>query len=81
LNAWVSRAAITDTPHEAVGTLARHAGVSTDEVLSSPIVLIGSESEVVSRLLERRERWGYSYVCLRQENAHQFAPVVTALSG
>ena len=81
LNAWVSMAAITDDPHEAVEGLARFAGVSTDDVLGSPIVLIGSQDDVADRLRERRDRWGYSYVCLTQENAHPFAPLVAALTG
>ena len=81
LNAWVSMAAITDDPHEAVEGLARFAGVSTDDVLGSPIVLIGSQDDVADRLRERRDRWGYSYVCLTQEKAHLFAPLVAALTG
>jgi hypothetical protein len=81
LNAWVSVAGITDDPHGAVEGLARFAGVSTDDVLGSPIVLVGSEAEVADRLRERRDRWGYSYTCLTQEYAHSFAPIVAALTG
>lgn len=80
LNAWVSMAAITDRPHDRVRGLADFAGATVDDVLDSPIVLVGSESEVADRLRERRARWGYSYTCLRQEQAHAFAPVVAALT-
>ncbi len=81
LNAWVSVAGITGDPHAAVEGLARFAGVPTDDVLGSPIVLIGSEAEIADRLRHRRDRWGYSYTCVTQEHARTFAPLVTALTG
>jgi probable F420-dependent oxidoreductase len=81
LNAWVSTARVTDDPHGTVGELARFANVSTDEVLSSPIVLVGSLSAIADRLRERRDRWGYSYVCLAQGDAAPFDPVVASLTG
>ncbi len=81
LNAWVSVAGITDDPHAAADDLARFAGVSTDDVLSSPIVLIGSVAEIADRLRDRRDRWGYSYTCLTQEHAEPFAPLVRNLTG
>jgi probable F420-dependent oxidoreductase len=80
LNAWVSVAGITDDPHAAVDGLARFAGVSTDDVLGSPIVLVGSADEVADRVRDRRDRWGYSYTCLTQEHARTFAPMVAAIT-
>ena len=76
LNAWLSMAALTDSPHEAVEGMAAFAGVSTAEVLASPIVLVGSETEVVERLEERRERWGYTYTCVPGPKARELAGVV-----
>jgi hypothetical protein len=64
LNAWISMCSVADNPHEAVEGLAGFASVSTDDVLASPIVLVGSESEIVERLHERRARWGYSSFCV-----------------
>jgi hypothetical protein len=80
LNAWVSVAGITDDPHAAVDGLARFAGVSTDDVLGSPIVLVGTADEVADRVRDRRDRWGYSYTCLTQEHARTFAPLVAAIA-
>ncbi|MDP2291438.1 MAG: TIGR03621 family F420-dependent LLM class oxidoreductase [Actinomycetota bacterium] len=80
LNAWTSTAAVTDAPHEKVAALAGFAGVSTDEVLDSPIVLVGSEQEIADRLHERRERWGYSYTCVQAPLLHEFAGVVAQLA-
>ncbi|MGB8862255.1 MAG: TIGR03621 family F420-dependent LLM class oxidoreductase [Ilumatobacteraceae bacterium] len=81
LNAWISVAAVTDEPHEAVSGLARYAGVSTREVLASPIVLAGRSDEIVQRLHERRARWGYSYLCLPGPQLEDLAQVVGQLSG
>lgn len=76
LNAWLSMAVLTDSPHGAVEGMAAFAGVSTAEVLASPIVLVGSETEMVDRLHERRERWGYTYTCLPGSMARELAGVV-----
>ena len=81
LNAWVSFAQLTDDAASVVGWLAQYAGAGVDDVLDSPIVLVGSEAEVAERLRARRERWGYSYTCLPQSAVHEFAPVVAALAG
>ncbi|CAB4868868.1 unannotated protein [freshwater metagenome] len=81
LNAWISTAAVTDTPHDVVAGLAGFAGVSTDEVLASPIVLVGSETEIVERLQQRRERWGYSYTCVESTHLAEMAGVIELLAG
>jgi hypothetical protein len=43
--------------------------------------LIGSETAVVERLLERRERLGISYIEIDDRDAAAFAPVVARLTG
>lgn len=45
----------------------------------SPHVLSGSVTELVETLLERRERWGFSYVVVREDVMETFAPVVSRL--
>jgi len=50
-------------------------------VLASPIVLVGSESEIEDRLHERRDRWGYSYTVVQSRAALDFAPLVARLAG
>ena len=42
--------------------------------------LIGSVEEIVERLHQRRERWGYSYYTVQQPSAHEFAPILAALT-
>jgi len=45
----------------------------------SPHVLAGSVTELVETLLERRERWGFSYIVIREQVMEDFAPVVSRL--
>lgn len=80
LHAWVLHTTITDHPATAVEPIAARNGVTPQEVLGSPLVLVGSVSNVVDRLLERRERWGFSYYTITQAHAQEFAPVLRRLA-
>jgi probable F420-dependent oxidoreductase len=81
LHAWLSVAAITDDLAPLGDRLAARFGAPIDQVLQSPVVLVGSVGEVVERLHERRERWGFSYVTLQADQTEAFAPVVAQLAG
>jgi probable F420-dependent oxidoreductase len=81
LNAWLSVAALTDDAASLAEMLAGGFETSPQNVLDSPLTLIGSEPEVVDRLHARRERWGYSYVVIPGDQLHAFAPVVARLTG
>lgn len=50
------------------------------ETLDHPHVLIGTVDEICERLQERRERYGFSYVTIREADMEAFAPVVARLS-
>jgi hypothetical protein len=50
-------------------------------VLEHPHVLIGTVDEICERLIERRERFGFSYVTIREADMEAFAPVVAHLAG
>ena len=56
-------------------------GVSKDMIEASPFALIGSVEECIEQLLERRERWGFSYTIVGAENIDECAPIVAALRG
>jgi len=79
-HAWLRWAQVTDDAHTEVQPLTARFGASTEDVLASPIVLVGSVPEIVDRLHARRERWGYSYFTLQQPAARSFAPVLAALA-
>ncbi|MEY2755764.1 MAG: hypothetical protein RJB65_2122, partial [Actinomycetota bacterium] len=61
--------------------LAGAIGVEPSMVDQTPFALIGPPEELIERLLERREKWGFSYVIVGQQDVESFAPVVAALAG
>ena len=81
LNAWLSVAAITETADELAAALAGVFATTPDEVVQSPLVLIGSPDQITDQLHARRERWGYSYTVVPGPKAQEFAPIVQALTG
>jgi len=56
-------------------------GLTADEMLEHPNALIGSVDALCDRLIERRERFGISYVSVSDRNLDAFAPVVERLAG
>lgn len=61
--------------------LAGAIGVEPSMVDTTPFALIGPPEELIERLIERREKWGISYVIVGQQDVASFAPVVAALAG
>jgi probable F420-dependent oxidoreductase len=83
-NAWVPVVAITDDAASVAAMLAPGFGLDgedVDELLESPMVLVGTENEIAERLARRRERWGFSYHVVQGEAALTLAPVVARLAG
>jgi probable F420-dependent oxidoreductase len=76
IHAYVSTAAVTERAADTVAELATRIGLGVEQVLSLPVVLVGTEDEIVARIHERRERWGFSYFTVPQPVARSFAPVV-----
>lgn len=56
-------------------------GMSPEELMASPHVLVGSLDEVVEKLERQRAELGISYVCIDDTGAETFAAVVERLSG
>jgi probable F420-dependent oxidoreductase len=56
-------------------------GLPGEDALELPIVLIGTEDELCERLIERRERWGFTNIVVPAEAMESFAPVVARLAG
>lgn len=72
---------VTDHPAAVVESLASALSVPTSHIEQSPFALIGPVDAIVDSLLERRERWGFSYVIVGADEAEAFAPVVARLAG
>jgi probable F420-dependent oxidoreductase len=72
---------VTDDPMPMAEGLSGFFGIAPDEVLRHPHVLIGTVDAIADALRERRERWGFSYIVVQQEQLENFAPVVEKLAG
>jgi probable F420-dependent oxidoreductase len=82
LNALVQRVVETADRRGAAEELARRwPALSTDEILASPFVLLGSIDEIVAQLIAQRRRWGLSYYIVFESVIDVFAPVVERLAG
>ncbi|MDH6131458.1 putative F420-dependent oxidoreductase [Kitasatospora sp. MAA4] len=55
--------------------------LSAAQILDVPTLLLGTPEQIAATLLERRERYGFSYVCVQERDMAAFAPVVELLSG
>jgi probable F420-dependent oxidoreductase len=56
-------------------------GLTAEQVTEHPHVLIGSVSEICDRVVERRERFGISYITFGAEVMEAVIPVVERLAG
>lgn len=73
---------ITDDRDGALAGMAELFGASVEDVSDSPALLVGSVDQIVDTLIERRERWGFSYVVVQDDGKHEeFAQVVARLTG
>jgi probable F420-dependent oxidoreductase len=51
------------------------------QIVETPYMMVGSSSALVEKLLEHRERWGFSHYTVRRESLGQLEPVIAALTG
>ena len=79
-HAWLRLAHVTDDAEKVVAPLTEAFGGSVEDVLASPVVLVGTVDEILRRLRERRERWGYTYYTIQQPVTAEFAAVVARLA-
>jgi alkanesulfonate monooxygenase SsuD/methylene tetrahydromethanopterin reductase-like flavin-dependent oxidoreductase (luciferase family) len=81
LNMAAFPVAVTDDAAARAADVAARSGLSPEEVLASPHVLIGTVDEICDGIEARRERWGVSYWVVPAAQRRKFAPVVERLSG
>lgn len=60
---------------------AKMLGFPGDDALDLPVLLIGTPDELCERLIERRERWGFSNIVVPDHAMETFAPIVARLAG
>ncbi len=72
---------VTDDRAQALADMGALAGLEPDAIAASPFALVGSAAQIADDLIERRERFGFSYVTVGAGEIESFAPVVAALAG
>jgi len=73
--------AVTDDARSTAEAFGKPFDLTADEMLEHPNALIGSIDAICDRLVERRERFGISYVSVSTRSMDAFAPVVERLAG
>lgn len=81
LQTRVHAAMIHDDRQGFAEAMAPALGLTAEEALASPHLLIGSEQECIDTLHRWRDTWGISYIGLSSDTMDQMAPIVSALSG
>jgi probable F420-dependent oxidoreductase len=81
LQVRVHLAMVTDDRDAVVEELAPAFGLTPDEARTTPHALVGTVDQICEQLVERRERWGISYLGLSADQLEPFAPVVARLAG
>jgi probable F420-dependent oxidoreductase len=79
LRAYLTK--VTEDPAGARAVISQFTGFSDDDVAATPFALIGPPVQLIEDLLRHRQRWGFSYVIVGEEDMEAFAPVVAELAG
>lgn len=81
LQVRVHLAMVTDDRAGVIEAMAPGFGLTPAQAAETPHALIGSVDEICDQLVERRERWGISYLGLSADQLDAFAPVIARLAG
>ena len=81
LHVRVHLAMVTDDRDGLVDQLAGGFGLTAAQAKETPHALVGDVSQICDQLVERRERWGISYLGLSADQLEPFAPVIARLAG
>jgi len=72
---------VTDDREGQVEGLAAMFGMPAEVLSKSPAVLVGDVDNICDALVERRERWGFSYVVVQADAGDGFTEVIARLAG
>jgi len=80
--ALLQRVIVTEDRYQAADELTkRWPGLTADEFLQSPYVLIGTVDQMVADIEARRQRWDISYYVTQEPYLDTLAPIVARLTG
>ncbi len=72
---------VTDDRMANAEALASGVGLTVEQGMQSPLALVGTPAQIADDLRQRRERFGFSYMVVGQDQYEAFAPVVAELAG
>jgi len=78
---YVGFTMFTDDRQALAEAMAPNFDVTPEMALETPVVLVGTEAQIVDDLVARKERWRMSYVVVNDDVIDQFAPIVARLAG
>jgi probable F420-dependent oxidoreductase len=81
LNVFVFDAAVTDRARSLMDAVSAHLRRAANCLVRSPYALYGSRSSLRELLIERRERFGISYISIPGNAMRAFGPIVAELRG
>ncbi|MFJ6196243.1 LLM class flavin-dependent oxidoreductase [Micromonospora sp. NPDC092111] len=81
LEALVQQVVVTDDAGAAAADLAARLGLTVDELLATPFVLIGTVDEIVAAVAGHQRRWGVTRFVVRRDAREPLAPVLARLAG
>ncbi|MGH3343549.1 MAG: hypothetical protein ACRDPK_11855 [Carbonactinosporaceae bacterium] len=55
--------------------------MTVDDALETPFLLLGTVGEMAQQLVDRRERYGFSYLTVHEPYMATFAPVIGHMTG
>ncbi len=81
VNVLVQRVAVTQDRWAAAERFVAEAGpgLTVEAILESPVLLIGTVRQIADQVLERRKRYGFSYVCVHEPDLAEFSRVIELL--
>lgn len=71
---------MTDDAGAAVAAIARETGMSENEVLAAPFLLIGTQEEIIAAVGENERRWGITRYVVREDAIDDIAMMMPGLS-
>lgn len=80
LEALVQQVVVTDDAEAAAARSAEETGLTVDELLASPFVLIGTPDEIVAAVAAHRRRWGVTRYVVRADALEPLAPLLPRLA-
>jgi probable F420-dependent oxidoreductase len=81
LHVRLQLAIVVDDADPLYDALAGGFGLTPDEARGTPYAVAGPPEAIIDALLERRERYGFSYIGVPAEAAEAMGPVVAKLAG